>query len=421
MSSPAIGSGPRDAVKTPGNHPPVPQRPAGPLVKRVALFASAFHPHLGGVEELCRQLATEYQSRGVDVVVFTNRWPRSLPAGQVVDGTEVVRLPFRLPDGSLKSLVSYYLTHRRVRRETAAVLEDRRIDVIHVQCISASTSYAVAAARRLGLPLVVSTQGELTMDASGLFQRSPRMVEVFRDAVAAAAAFSACSADTLKEAQVHFGFRSGTVIYNGVRIHDFEGPVEPPGRPFVLAIGRHVRQKGFDVLLRAWSQAAIRSHELVLAGDGVEHHALRQLTADLKITDSIRFVGAADRRNAVRLFQSCSFFVLPSRIEPFGIVNLEAMAAGKAVVATRTGGVPELVEDGTTGLLVPPGDADALAVAIRTLAGNADLRLELGRAGRERAAAFDWSRIADQYMAVYAEVMRISGRPAAAGSITTQT
>jgi glycosyltransferase involved in cell wall biosynthesis len=108
-----------------------------------------------------------------------------------------------------------------------------------------------------------------------------------------------------------------------------------------------------------------------------------------------------DHAAAVAMFKGCQFFVLPSRHEPMGIVNLEAMAAGKAVVATRVGGVPELVEDGATGLLVSPDDVQGLGSAIQRLVSDDELRSRLGFAGQRRAAQFNWTHISECYVNVY--------------------
>jgi glycogen(starch) synthase len=378
----------------------------------IALFASAFHPHIGGVEELTRQLAIEYRRRGIGVVVLTNRWPRSLAPYEVVDGVDVVRLPFRYRSGSLKSLISYKFSHRTVRKELLGLLRERQIDVLHVQCINASTAYAVYAKRTLGLPLVVSSQGERTMDASGLFQNSHHSIAIFHEAVLAADVLTACSRNTMADIQMHVGVPPNhrcQVIYNGIRLSDLCGPQTPAlhSRPFVLAIGRLVRQKGFDVLLHAWAQAQVRSCDLVLAGEGPERSSLEQLAKELNLTN-VRFFGRADRPSVISLFQTCSFFVLPSRQEPLGIVNLEAMAAGKAVIASRTGGVVELVEDGVNGILVTPEDPGSLAKAITALIADPLLCAKLGYCGRSRATAFDWSRIAEQYVSIYLSLIKTS-------------
>jgi len=372
----------------------------------VAIFASAFHPSLGGVEELVRQLAHEYKRQGMQAIVLVNRWPRSLPAEEVIEGIPVFRLAMRMPEYNLRVRFNYAVGYPLVRARMLGILRRHKIDMIHVQCVSANGHYGAIASRALGLPLVVTSQGERTMDAERVYEKSPFINKVMRDLLAGADRVTACSRDTLEDLEQWSGFKlgaRGSVVYNGIRINDFDGaePYRHP-RPYILGIGRHVRQKGFDLLIEAFAASGVKeTHDLILAGDGVEHAQLQALARNLLGEANVHFIGRADRQKAVSLFTGCSFFVLPSRQEPLGIVNLEAMAAGKAVVASRTGGVPEIVVDGETGLLAPPADVPALAAALRKLAGDAALRERLGRAGRERVKNFTWESVAAAYRGVY--------------------
>jgi glycosyltransferase involved in cell wall biosynthesis len=162
-----------------------------------------------------------------------------------------------------------------------------------------------------------------------------------------------------------------------------------------------VKQKGFDVLLRAWVMAGELGLDLLIAGDGMERANLEQLAMELGIGTRVKFIGRSDRKKTAALFKGCEFFVLPSRHEPFGIVNLEAMAAGKAVIATRVGGVPEVVADGESGLLVPPNDVEQLGNAIARLCADSNLRVALGEAAAARAVDFDWAAITARYVDIY--------------------
>ncbi len=376
----------------------------------VALFASAFYPHVGGVEELVRQLAAEYRRRGHEPIIVTNRWPRSLPAVETYEGTPLYRLPLRTPGPGLKAWVSYGLTHRAVRRRLLDLLREHRTELLHVQCVSANAFYAGLARRALGLPLVVTTQGERTMDAGQIYQRWPFMPRLLHTLLDEADHVTACSADTLADVERFRGAPLGEraeVVYNGIAAGDFEDVVPyPHPRPYLLGIGRLVPQKGFDVLLRAFARAGLPGHDLLLAGEGPERGALEGLAAELGLGARVRFVGRVDRATAAALFRGCTFFVLPSRQEPLGIVNLEAMAAGKAVAASAVGGVPEIVLDGQTGLLVPGEDVGALAAALSRLASDAGLRAALGEAGRRRAGEmFTWGSIADRYERIYARLL----------------
>ena len=172
--------------------------------------------------------------------------------------------------------------------------------------------------------------------------------------------------------------------------------------PYVFAIGRLVPQKGFDVLLDAFArlcQSPDFDHRLLLAGDGPERTALEARAAALGLAERVSFLGATDRPLTASLFRGAAVFVLPSRHEPFGIVVLEALAAGTPVVATDVGGVSEFLPVGSHARLVEPGDAASLAAAIRAI-------LELG-AGPvpppgDLLAAHAWSAIERRYAEAYA-------------------
>ena len=381
----------------------------------IAFFASAFYPHVGGVEELCRQLAHQFRARGIGVIVVTNRWPRSLPSEEIFEGIPVYSLALRVDIGGWKSRLTALLTGWLVRRQVARILRRHRVELLHVHCVSLNAVYALAASRSLGLPLVVTVHGELTMDANRTFQRDRWAQDTLRECLRVAACVTAPSEQTLGEVEAWEGRAlrdKALVIPNGIALDGPPVPTPwPHPRPYVLAIGRHVAQKGFDVLLRALAElqaAGDPGFDLLLAGNGPENGSLRALAAELRLDGRVHFLGQVDRARAAALFAGCLFFTLPSRHEPFGLVNLEAMAAGKAVVATRVGGVPEVVADGENGCLIPPEDVSALAEALARVAGDVELRARLGAAGRRRAELFAWPTVVQSYLAVYERAL---GRP----------
>jgi glycosyltransferase involved in cell wall biosynthesis len=360
----------------------------------IALFASAFYPHVGGVEELVRQLAREYIRRGDHAIVLTNRWPRDLPAHEEFEGIPLYRLPMRAPEGSVKAIANYHLTHRAIETDVATILRRHKSEIVHVQCVSSNGHYARLAARALKLPLVVTSQGERTMDATGVYERSAFLNRTLRALLKEGDALSACSRDTLEDLERYMGEPFGErarVIYNGIAADDFNDEAAPHQhpRPYILGIGRWVPQKGFDVLLRAFALAArdeAFEHDLLLAGEGEERATYEAIVREEKLEGRVHLLGRAARPMAVSLFKGASFFVLPSRHEPFGIVNIEAMTAGKAVVASRVGGVPEIVRDNENGLLVAGDNVEDLARALKRLAGDEELRDRLGRTGASSRA-----------------------------------
>jgi starch synthase len=183
-------------------------------------------------------------------------------------------------------------------------------------------------------------------------------------------------------------------------------------RPAVIFVGRITRQKGVPVLLRA-AAALDPSAQLVLCAGQPDTPELAAevegLVAELRAARSgvIWIPEMLPKRAVIQLLTHATVFACPSLYEPLGIVNLEAMACGTAVVASAVGGIPEVVSDGETGLLVPPDDPDALAAGLNALIGDPGRAAALGRAGRERAVAeFGWQAVAAQTAALYAELAR---------------
>jgi glycogen(starch) synthase len=376
---------------------------------KIALFASRFYPHVGGVEELVRQLAHQERLRNEMPLIVTNRWPKSLPAVEEFEGMPLRRYNFRVPERTWKQMGGAILFGRSTLMSLCSAIKAHGAGLLHVQCVSSNAYYALRAKRVLGLPLVISLQGELTMDATQVFQNSQFARSLMRRALTEADAITGCSAQTLRDAEEFYGQPFGDrarVIMNGVTLTDFtQGETFRHPRPYILGIGRLVPQKGFDVLIRAYAQSGITSHDLILVGEGSEEAELKRLVAELGLTGRVCMPGRADRAGAVAYFNGCSFFVLPSRMEPMGIVLFEAMAAGKAIVASNVGGVPENVRHEETGLLVPGDNVEALSLALRRLESDTALRERLAVAGNRYVQDYDWARIAEQYAEVYKTVL----------------
>ena len=186
------------------------------------------------------------------------------------------------------------------------------------------------------------------------------------------ARLSICASRALADAARTLGAREVRLIPSGVELPELVAEPEEP--PFVLYAGRLSEEKGVLELIRAASGL-----NLIVAGDG----PLRE-----RVPGALGFV---THDELLRLYQRASVIVCPSRREGFGVVCAEAMAHGRPVVATSVGGLRDLVVDGETGLLVPPGDVPALRAALERVLGDRELRRRLGRAGRARARkAFSW-------------------------------
>jgi alpha-maltose-1-phosphate synthase len=210
------------------------------------------------------------------------------------------------------------------------------------------------------------------------------------------------------------------VIRNGIDTDEYRpdpgtGVLERYGvdrsRPYVIFVGRITRQKGVPVLLRAASGLIPEAQLVLLAGaaDTPEQLAeVTELVAGLRATRSgvIWIPEMLPKPEVIQLLTHATVFAIPSIYEPLGIVNLEAMACGTAVVGSRTGGIPEVVADGETGLLVPPDEPRPLADALNVLLRDPGRARAMGEAGRKRAVAeFGWPAIAAQTAELYAELV----------------
>lgn len=175
--------------------------------------------------------------------------------------------------------------------------------------------------------------------------------------------------------------------------------------PVVGTIANFKAHKGLEFLIDA---AAIVRHRhpdvrFVLVGDGPMDSRIRTRAAELHLGDTIVFAGS--RPDTARLMGAFDLFVLPSLVEGLPMALLEAMALGKPTVATAVGGVPEIVEDGVNGLLVPARNVRALAHGIETLLGNPPLQRKLSEAARQRALSFDIRRAVRRMECVYEELL----------------
>ncbi|HEX6782276.1 MAG TPA: glycosyltransferase [Solirubrobacterales bacterium] len=201
------------------------------------------------------------------------------------------------------------------------------------------------------------------------------------------------------------------VVYNAVDAGRAAVPA-PPGlreqlggsetRPLVLTPARLDAQKGHDALLEA--AAEVPDALFLIAGEGPERQRLEGRAAELGVAERVRFLGR--REDVPQLLAACDVFALPSLYEGSSLAVLEAMAAGIPVVSSAIGGTEELIEDGRSGLLVPPGDALALAAALRRLLGDPRLREELATRARERVdAGLRREQNAERVEGVYRELL----------------
>jgi glycogen(starch) synthase len=386
----------------------------------IAIFTHSYLPDTGGLEEAIRNLSCEYakkQHRTI-IVVFCHK--PGIKFLEVIDGVNVYRIkvPFQiLPGKSWKGFIrgvnltfSLLPTINKLRN----LVKQERIEIINAQFMGINAFFAWLVSISSGTPLVVTMQGFNVHILPYLRGTEKRIVKIIFKAILARAAFvTACSRYLLNTALDIDSSLAGksAVIFNGVNPDEFDQNHKSLlDHPYILCLGRlHSPFKGFDLALFAFKDILDKDYDikLVIAGTGPDSLYYQRLAVLLGIEKKVLFFGRADRSQAVNLFCNCEFFVMPSRVEPFGIVNLEAMASGKAVLAARTGGIPEIINNQEDGLLFEVGNEDSLAKGMELLLKDKDLRERLGRAAlnKIRKGSFSWDNISARYLDIFNRVL----------------
>lgn len=368
--------------------------------------------NVGGAEELILGASTALPAHGVEtgVVALTRRGP-------VAEEIAAAGVPVHLAAGQPgpRDPTAFLRLVRLLQRE--------RPDVVHTFLIAAGI-YGRLAAFAAGVPLVLAAE-------QNVYARKPRRHALLERALATRTFRIVACCDVVSrfyQQQVGVGPQKVITIYNAVRFVDQPTPAAsgaarakldlPLGAVVLGTLGRLTEQKGQAVLLQAVADLAQAGQNvfLFLAGAGPLRSDLEAQAQQLGIADRVRFLGL--RRDRATLYAAMDIFVLPSHWEGLSLALVEAMGAGRAVVATSVGGNPEVVTDQKTGLLVPVGDAAALAAALGRLARDASARADLGAAAAvEARARFSIEEHAAQLAALYREGLAArSGRRALLGA-----
>ncbi len=365
---------------------------------RIALVCPYAWDEPGGVQVHVRELGERLRGRGHEVLALTPSHARPREPWVVSVGR-----PLSLAYGRTRAPVSPWPgTRRRVR----AALDAFGAEVVHVH-EPASPSASVFA---LGTdaPLVATFHSgldrALLYDAAApLLRRAARRIAV-RIAVSERAA-------AVARRRLRGTYR---VIPNGVDVARFAtaSPADLGPGTKLLFVGRLHERKGFAVAVDALSHLAPSRPDLrlVVAGDGTQRAALEGL--DPAARDRVTMLGAVRNEDLPPISAACDVFVAPNTGgESFGLVLLEAMAAGLPVVASDIPGFDEVVIDGLDGLLVPPGDPAALAAAVARLLDEPETAGRLAEAGRRRAAHTDWAVVVEEVETAYRDAVEIVASP----------
>jgi colanic acid/amylovoran biosynthesis glycosyltransferase len=324
-----------------------------------------------------------------DQAAALTRW-RPLVVGLERKGELLPRLREAIVANGVGERVAFHLRGRGGRIETE--LRDAKPTLIHAH-FGTDGLLVLPLARALGVPLITSLRGYDVTRSDGALLRSGRPIwmryALGKKRLQRGGALFLAVSDALRERAIARGFPEARTIthYNGVDLDRFQPDVTPRESGLVLHVGRLVEKKGTKVLIEALANVA--DAKLIVIGDGPLRTALQRQARELG--DRVRFLGELPSDEVAQWMRRASVLAAPSLTaadgDAEGLPNVvvEAAASGLPVVGTRHSGIPEAIEDGVTGFLVPEGHAEALAARLAEVLGSESLRREMGVAARRLA------------------------------------
>jgi phosphatidylinositol alpha-mannosyltransferase len=361
---------------------------------RVALACPYAWDAAGGVQTHVRQLAARLASLGHPVQVLTPSFDR--PAEPHVRAVgRPVRIPYNESVAPVAPWPAGYLLVRDALREF-------RPDVVHVHepLVPGPSMFAA-----LSAPVPVVATFHAYADRARLLDAAAPLLRPVWRRLAVRLAVSEAAASFV---QTRFGGDGVRVVPNGADVELFAAatPAALPEGRRVLFVNRLDRRKGFPVMVEAFRRLAEERTDvlLIVAGDGEDRREVRELPIGTRAR--VVMLGTVPHDRLAPYHAACEVFCAPATgRESFGIVLVEAMAAGLPVVASDIPGYREVVRDGVDGILVPPRDPEALAGAAGRLLDEPDAARRFGDAGRKRVRKYAWDVVAREIEAVYVEVV----------------
>jgi glycogen(starch) synthase len=366
---------------------------------RLLYWTELFWPYIGGVEVLSAKLLKELRERGYEIAVVTAHAEMDLPDFEVRDGVPIHRFPFRQvleardPLGML-----------RMGKAVTRLRAEFRPTITHVNFAGPSGYFHMASASREAEPWILAIRSPLPREYSD----DSLITRLLRGADWVTANSGAVLADAHRAAPDIVGRSS--VVYNGLDTPVLEPTPLPFDPPRLLCLGRLKHDKGFDTAVHAFAllRETFPEAQLTVAGDGPERAALESLARSLGIEDAVEFTGWVSPEDVPAELNRSSAVVIPSRWEePFCLVAVEAALMRRPVVATRVGGLVEVVAHQESGLTVPKEDPAAMAGALERLLRSPDQARSLGEQGHMRATErFSLDRYVAEYDAMYRRLIR---------------
>lgn len=358
---------------------------------KVLFWTGGFWPRIGGIETQAIQFVEELQKRGHEILVLAQKDRPSWSDEENYRGITIKRFDFyainRDPDVNFFIFANNYLK---------ALVDDFKPDIINLNSLIGCNAFLFLLLRKMfAVPAI------LTMHCTS----SVKEISAHVDHI--------CCVSNYVLGKIERACRHKNsplkVIYNGLSTPDVSPSPISFSPPTILGIGRLTHEKGFDILIKAFSilKKDISNARLIIVGDGEKQKYLKRLVSELEIKDHVQFTGELSREEIFNIINQSTFVVVPSRFETFGLVALESMLMQRPVIASNLGGLPEVISNGETGILVKPKDPIALCAAMQHLLSQPEKLIRMGMCARLQATEkFSLQNNVDQYERLFYSIAK---------------
>jgi glycosyltransferase involved in cell wall biosynthesis len=388
------------------------------------LIVVPWDQEFGGVASVVGNITIQLQKRGHHVWFLHPGESHYLLAKNTkwnFPGYELNLRNLYIPGWPVKSVLGFsaYFCHTLYQLYTMLVRHD--IDIVNIHYPIGSGIYFTFLRKLLRFKLVLSVHGADLLPKGIPEDHYPKSLQILMNSADWLVAPSQSTLDAVMTKFPRLQTKA-SAIHNAVDMTEFELD-ESEGLQrgqHILCVALHQLRKAIDVLIKAFKifSPTHPETELWLVGDGPLRGQLEDLVQQLGLTKQVKFLGLLDRTGVRKLLRQCSFFVLPSRAEPFGIAILEALASKKPVIASAVGGIPEIIEHGKNGILVEPENAQALCDAMTTVWDDHELAERLACAGYATVKQqFQWETAGARYEATFMKLLGQTNRSYVASNI----
>lgn len=368
------------------------------MIKKVLFVCSIYKPNIGGIETTIEELCRNLNKNGIETTVLTKLFPFDLPIFDKFEDTKIVRIKRPQSESEYLESINFLSNHKNLIKS----------DIIHIVGVRRPMPlYALLLARYWKVPCVVTFAGGDIPDPN-----EPESIEIWEEGLKVVpqaikqsdflTTFSKYTGNLAKKNISDLG--EIKTVYAGIdldRINKVKHNKEK--FKYYFAARRLDPSKGIDLLIKAYDsiKPQIGNTKLIIAGDGVEKENLEKLVKGLKLEGDVIFLGEVDHSTVISYMKGALAHVCPSRTEGGGIVNYEAQASGCLAIGSDTGGIPEYIQNGETGLLFPRESVAELAKLLLQVCEDTDFRNRIMNIAYKEVRTKTWEEFSKQYLNLY--------------------